>query len=490
MKKTLTLIISLTISLTVCVVSFSQQLSPESDTVCGGEEVEYDYTRSSHTGVFQRYEWHVEGGLFANGTDDYEQTNKYSTEATVIWSTTPQDENASLICKEVYIGTQLWDIIYPVLLSVAQPNAIQGDFIVPTGSETIPLSTGTAYPWHVDNYHWAFSPVGGTPRALPGGTSGTSSLSLTGTEYGEVAVLTYNEHCEMSSTARTATISRKLPLPIFLNPDLIMCNNTTTYFYVTQTLYATNYSWESSGGFQLWHGNSWGTSAITDDNRVLVKAPASDVEGTISVIAKREGATLDSEEKTIDLWSGEFSGPSVSGTSAVCHNSMYTYTAQVPVGSPSSYSYSWTYPSGWSVLTSSSNSITLATPTQSGNMTYGTVRARINNGCGWSVYSGMTVYPGYSCGGYYMASPNPAGEYTEIDIVSEEAKTLEASYDSEITLTVVDKMGAPMMKEVVYSLPHQLNTSKLPKGEYVIHIIDQAKDRETRVDALKIIVNR
>ncbi len=88
-----------------------------------------------------------------------------------------------------------------------------------------------------------------------------------------------------------------------------------------------------------------------------------------------------------------------------------------------------------------------------------------------------------------MASPNPAGEYTVIDIVSEEAKALETSYDSEITLTVVDKMGAPMMKEVIYNLPYQLNTSKLPKGEYVIQIISQAKDRETRVEALKIIVN-
>ena len=51
-------------------------------------------------------------------------------------------------------------------------------------------------------------------------------------------------------------------------------------------------------------------------------------------------------------------------------------------------------------------------------MTYGTVRVKIDNGCGFSNYSGITVYPGY-CGGYYMSfSPNPTTGETTLTIES------------------------------------------------------------------------
>jgi hypothetical protein len=51
-------------------------------------------------------------------------------------------------------------------------------------------------------------------------------------------------------------------------------------------------------------------------------------------------------------------------------------------------------------------------------------------------------------------------------------------------------MGTPVMEVNVESLPYRLDTSKLPKGEYIIQIISQPKDKKAMVDALKIIVNR
>lgn len=192
----------------------------------------------------------------------------------------------------------------------------------------------------------------------------------------------------------------------------------------------------------------------------------------------------------MDVWSGAFGNTYVTGTAAVCHNSLYVYTAVPPVGSPSTYNYSWpTKPSGWYTMSTWTNNIQVATPILASNMTYGPIRAKIQNECGWSTEGGITTYPGYGCGGYYMAAPNPAGEYAEIDIASDDAKTLEANSNSKITLTVVDKMGVPVMKDVVYSLPYQLNTSKFPKGEYIIQIISESKDKETRIEGLKLLVN-
>ena len=185
---------------------------------------------------------------------------------------------------------------------------------------------------------------------------------------------------------------------------------------------------------------------------------------------------------------GIFNNAVITGTTGVCPDSYYIYTCQVPGGHSGTYSYSWTYPSNWMWPFQADNTIRLKTPMY--NPDYGTVRAKITNACGTSSeYSGITVYPGYNCGGYYMASPNPTVEYTEIDIASEEAKALDTKYDSDITLTVVDKMGAPISKVNVERLPYRLNTSKLPKGEYIIQIISQPKDREALVESLKIIVN-
>lgn len=89
-----------------------------------------------------------------------------------------------------------------------------------------------------------------------------------------------------------------------------------------------------------------------------------------------------------------------------------------------------------------------------------------------------------------MAAPNPAINYTEIDIASDDTKAQEISYDSDITLTVVNKMGTPVMTVNVESLPYILDTSKLPNGDYIIQIISQPKDQEPLIDSIKLIVSK
>ena len=191
-----------------------------------------------------------------------------------------------------------------------------------------------------------------------------------------------------------------------------------------------------------------------------------------------------------DLWVGKFQATAVTGTAAVCPDELYTYTAQVPGGHSSSYNYDWTYPGNWIWQAEMENWIRLKTAMY--NPQYGTVRVRITNTCGTSGYSGMTVYPGYNCGGYYMAFPNPGSNYVDIDINPKMSTSMEDIYNNDISLSVYNKMGIVVLNSNVESLPYRIDTSGLPNGEYVVKIITRKKDgteKDQRFESLKITVN-
>lgn len=191
--------------------------------------------------------------------------------------------------------------------------------------------------------------------------------------------------------------------------------------------------------------------------------------------------TIESDQ----FWVGKFESTVVTGTAPVCHNSLYVYTAHPPGGHSSSYSYSWTYPSGWYYYSQWTSNIHLQTPILSSNMTYGPVRASITNECGASGYSGITTYPAYDCGGYYMVSPNPGSEYLELDFAEDEENNLKASRaDVELFVTIFDKVGIAKQSCDVRNLPHRFDTSKLPNGNYIINIVD--KDH---IESIQVIVS-
>jgi hypothetical protein len=148
---------------------------------------------------------------------------------------------------------------------------------------------------------------------------------------------------------------------------------------------------------------------------------------------------------------------------------------------------SWTVPYGITYFVGI-NTLDFTFPSSSSSVS---ITANSANTCGTGPNSSFYLTKkNWGCGGYYMAAPNPAENYTEIDITSDDAKAQETSYNSDITLTVVNKMGAPVMEVNVESLPYILDTSKLPKGEYIIQIISQPKDKEPLVDAIKLIVSK
>ena len=104
----------------------------------------------------------------------------------------------------------------------------------------------------------------------------------------------------------------------------------------------------------------------------------------------------------------------ITGTSSVCNGQAYTYTANPPGGQSSSYTYTWTYPSGWNKTSQLGNQVTLYIPTTNSN--YGTVAVAVT---GFSTV-GLTVLPSYSCGGFlttggFTIYPNPADEQLTIE---------------------------------------------------------------------------
>jgi hypothetical protein len=181
-----------------------------------------------------------------------------------------------------------------------------------------------------------------------------------------------------------------------------------------------------------------------------------------------------------DVYVGKFTNEIITGTTGVCPDTYYTYTFQVPLGDPSDYTYSWSYPSNWMWPIQDDNWIRIKTPLY--NPQYGVVSVNITNACG-TANSGITVYPGY-CGGYFMASPNPATSYLEIDIV-QTAKSLQADLLGQgIVVKVFDKMGTAILIDEVKSLPYQIDASTLKNGNYVVHIM-----YEKNIQALQILVD-
>lgn len=245
--------------------------------------------------------------------------------------------------------------------------------------------------------------------------------------------------------------------------------------------------------FELEDLASTGSATWVIKQGSTTKASGSGVNASASNITQGAGevvytidfsCTLESIEIKKDFWFGKFDGGvQVSGQAAVCPSSLYVYTANPPGGHSGSYSYSWTYPSNWTKYSQWDNCVQLYTPS---SPNYGTVRVAVTNSCGTSTYSGMTVYPGY-CGGYYIASPNPSSDYVEVDIKADRISLKEASSENDIVLRMVDKMGT--VKHIAEfkgkDFPYRINTSTLPKGNYVVNIINGKY-----TESLQIVVAR
>jgi hypothetical protein len=147
----------------------------------------------------------------------------------------------------------------------------------------------------------------------------------------------------------------------------------------------------------------------------------------------------------------------------------------VPGGHSSSYSYSWTYPANWYNNGKVQNSINLQTPS---SPVYGAVRVSITNTCGASGYSGITVYPGYNCGGYYSLFPNPASDIVNIEIdesspsiiVNRNISDLKAETLNIYTIRVYNNQGTLVTTVTRTGLSFSIPVNNLNGGNYVVEI--------------------
>lgn len=173
-----------------------------------------------------------------------------------------------------------------------------------------------------------------------------------------------------------------------------------------------------------------------------------------------------------DIWSGTFESTVVTGTAAVCPNSLYVYTAQVPGGHSPSYSYSWTYPGNWYYYSQWDNYIHLQTPSSPG---YGTVRVAITNSCGTSGYSGITVYPRYGCGKFFTLYPNPASDELTITIdsdLTDQSSRIPQNNDTKYNVRIYNNNGILVSNTIRSGISFSISLWNLRDGTYILELSD------------------
>ena len=282
---------------------------------------------------------------------------------------------------------------------------------------------------------------------IVGGGSGIN-FTFTFEDVGVYEVKAVASGCSVpnfGSGEKTITATSRVPVPSPVSGPA-MCSSGQPYTYTTSPSLASifpvtgncyyhfPYSWTAPAG---WSINGGGNTAFTNET-VSITAPVNTPAGsyTISVQGSIEKPGQNgfwySTKRDISVQVGPFSTSqvTVSGTVMVCNGNSYTYTANMPGEHQNGYTYNWTYPSGWIVENTSANTIRLYVPLSYNS--YDAVRVSINNGCGTTPLTGITVFPcSYiMSSGDYKIYPNPSfGElYVEYDV---EEKNFSEPFDEE-----------------------------------------------------------
>lgn len=294
----------------------------------------------------------------------------------------------------------------------------------------------------------------------------------------------------------------KQPNPITATPAGIVCDPGSEITFTTnpglgledQTCYYHyEYEWMAPAG---WSINGGTNELFGHTNAPKIRIPANTPPGSYTISVR---ATIPSglpvpnnrfrslpTNYVVQVGAINSSQINVSGTSGVCNGNAYTYTANVPGGHQTVYSYNWTFPSGWSIQSASANTITLYVPTYTNS--YGPVLVAVNTGCGpITSSSGLTTFPSMNCGGYMTAEdfkvfPNPSeGELnvelqvenefkTNIDLVTKSGDQINKSVNLEFEVQLYDadqcvvKMGHSELGKI------KLDTHGLQPGTYFLHI--------------------
>lgn len=389
-----------------------------------------------------------------------------------------------------------------MFLSIINANAVD---VVITGSTTVCPNNPITYTvntyqipfgWNVNtcgDYLWGIRKDGILIDEVRG-TSITYTFKDTGNY--ELSVVASQCSPYFNGSTTIPVVSRVIqPNPI---SGPVMCFAGQSYSFTTspglpsqnpvgsECYYHFDYLWNAPAG---WSINGGGNSLLTPSESISISAPVNTPAGnyTISVQGSIPNPILNnnwySTPRTYTVQIGAFSTSqiSVTGTLSVCNGNSYTYTANIPGGHKTGYSYNWTYPSGWSVESTSLNTIRLYVP--SNNSSYGTVRVSVNNSCGASSFTGVTVFP---CN-YMMSSgnfnvyPNPTQGELNIEYLSEEGNLTnniefnDREKENRIEYRIFRVEVLDNAEKVVSSGESKggkvhLNISGLRPGSYFLHI--------------------
>jgi len=86
-------------------------------------------------------------------------------------------------------------------------------------------------------------------------------------------------------------------------------------------------------------------------------------------------------------------------------------------------------------------------------------------------------------GGYFMAFPNPADSYVDIDIDEEKMAADGISIVNEYVLTMVDKMGTVKYTDEFKEFPYKIDTKDMPEGIYIITLTYDKK-----ISTIKVVI--
>jgi len=139
----------------------------------------------------------------------------------------------------------------------------------------------------------------------------------------------------------------------------------------------------------------------------------------------------------------------------------------------------WILPYGWSEHYRYSNYISIYT----NDWPDGFVEIKGKTTCSLSNrVTLMSIYFGAAeCGGYFMAFPNPTGDFVDIDVDKAKLSAENVNIENECLLTIVDKSGMIKFKTEFKGFPYRIDTSYLPDGLYFVNIINKGKTSTIRL---------
>jgi len=310
------------------------------------------------------------------------------------------------------------------------------------------------------------------------GTSTTNSITLTpnGLNAGTVSVRANICNIQTAPLSKTINIQLfDLQNPPVANGSLQVCSSGATYSLLNAPP-STTATWSVSPSGLVAQSSGTGFSAF------LSKANAgSSGVATITFNLTGPCGSLPPFTKQIQIGVVNSSEATVSATCGsgslcyVCPGNTYVFTALPPLGHQSSYSYEWTKPTNWSVINQSANTITLYVPQYDPDF-FPAVRFRVNNGCGWSDYSGLTVAPGYNCGGgYYSYSiyPNPSSDFLSIEPeVQEVFKNSGQTIEPESAeIRIYNSKEELVFKALTKGEKVRISLERFKSGTYFVHIV-------------------